>query len=172
MSLSFFNWVQFHFSSTLVSIAINNMKLHVCVVLHCNFSWHFFLVYLLAERGIVIAMSVNMITQLIHIRSSPNLVELLIWQYGQSLMTSWWCHYKCHGSLFTGKNGQLLAYKCHTWWHGVSDNWQTPFDDVMMMSSLTSQFIDYWRNLGKFMFTGIFDPFRVETTKENHLSSS
>ena len=40
--------------------------------------------------------------------------------------------------------------------------WQTPFDDVMMTSSLTSRFIDYWRNLGKFMFTGIFDPFRVE----------
>ena len=40
--------------------------------------------------------------------------------------------------------------------------WQTPFDDVMMTSSLTSRLIDYGRNLETVMFTGIFDPFRVE----------
>ena len=40
--------------------------------------------------------------------------------------------------------------------------WQTPFDDVMMTSSLTSRFIDYGRKFSMFAFKGVFDPFRVE----------
>ena len=122
-----------------------------------------------------VCVSVSTITQVFFIRSSPNLVGSLIYEYGRSLfndvmMTSsprsratgfykkiayFWLVNTITQSFFI-RSSPNLVWMMECGWG------RTPYHDVMMTSSPRLRSTDYGRKFCMFTFRGVFDPFTVE----------